>query len=539
VTFEMRAAWTVWTGVASLWLVAGCTRHNNIGTQALGGSGPPSDAGQTGDAGSPTGAAGAGGSGAVTVGGAGGGPSGGGGAPASAGGAGGSLAVSEADVGPAFFISGCPLWPVAASAPPPAEVHLGTDGVVRADQHDCAYTSSAPVALPLEPGDGGSLLFHYDVNGDGVDDLFFGESSVDAGATRHALVVLQSTLQPRAAGQGQSLSFTRAACTDTGPAYPYRVFFLRDLNRDGVPDFVVATGTTIDAWLNLDGKRRGVLHHELPNPGGAWSALLDVLVGDFDDDGTDDVVMGYDRNEGFVGNIETGALLFRGRPGRGTYETPTALAVSALGPQVVAGSRGVQSGYLATVPVAPRGVAVFGLTWSDPGIVGWLSHGSSFDLVASLFPSAEQPGFARVTQAGGASALVVGSETTIGLFDLASTVPQGFLTHPASFTHSYDRELGGGPRYRTYYLLDADGDGDDDLVELDRVGGHQLAVHPQLGSVAFGAPTRVDVGVFSIGLVESPFVPIGKMQGRLLVGDGAPDDLAASPATVRAMLCPN
>jgi VCBS repeat protein len=521
-----RGAWSSMAALAVTCLFAcGGTKREVRGGEA----GRPPDPG--GSAGGPisggNGGKGGGGSAGVTM------TSGPGGA-----GGGGSGLPPEV-VGPAFFVTGCPLHPVPPATRAPGEVHLGADGLIRADERDCAYTASDPVTLPLVPGDGGDLLFHFDVNGDAIDDLFFGHL-FSTEIPSPSLVVLESTLS------GGALSFTRVACEDTGSVVPHGAFFLRDLNRDGVPDFIAQSGRTVDAWLNLPGSPRSVLHYTFPTNTSGWGAVLDVVVGDFDGDETDDVAMGFDYNGAATSSvlgIEMGTMLFRGRPGLGTYEAPTIIAQSPIGPDYSASV--MQSGYIAGVPLASGGAGLIGLTWYATESPGWLFGAHTDEWLHAAHLPGREPAFVQYVAMGATGALVIGGTNEVAVYRLATDQLSLLKAQTTAFRHSIDRELGGGPRFRSMYLLDVEGDGVDDLIEYQRNPDPgrppQLAIHTRIAETAGAAPVVVDLADFYSDLVESPFVAVGAMKGRLIVGDGDGDNLGSTgsprPTTIRALNC--
>ena len=136
-------------------------------------------------------------------------------------------------------------------------------------------------------------------------------------------------------------------------------------------------------------------------------------------------------------------------------------------------------------------------------------------------------------------ALVVGGESEIDVYRLAGSQLSLLKAQATAFAHSFDRELGGGPRFRSTYLLDVDGDAIDDLVEYQRDPAadlpRQLAIHSHIAETAVSAPVILDVPGFWSSLAESPFAAIGAMKGRLLVSDAGGDLTGVHPATIRAL----
>jgi hypothetical protein len=390
------------------------------------------------------------------------------------------------------------------------------------------------MALPLEPDDPGQLLFQFDLNGDLVDDLIFGDFARGTRtASGQSLVLLASHLE-----DGE-LTYVRSSC-DTPWDITYRSFFVRDLDRDGTLDFVVGRINGISAMLNRGGERPEVLHYEWPaGPSAdAWASILDVAVGDFDADGRDDLAVGYDRATGAdVVAMETGVLLFRERSAQGTYGAPETLA--ALPIDLSSGLTPVgpmPAGILATVETGPDTNTLFSLYMTLEQGTGFKYEGGK--TVTFVAPSIQtnQPIFAQGAPFGGLPTLMLAGRED--LMVLEPTLPYAAVSSVHfSFRHAGDHELGGGTRVRSVFLIDIDGDGDEDLVERGRESVDdpgQLWVHNRTAESEFAGAVLVQSDHQSSQAQESPFVRAGVMPARLFVSDGSPETAALYPIACAA-----
>ncbi|HWP04851.1 MAG TPA: VCBS repeat-containing protein [Polyangiaceae bacterium] len=418
---------------------------------------------------------------------------------------------------------------------PPTEVHLGGTWL-RESERDCIWTVGEPVYLPLEADDPGELLFQLDVNGDHVDDLIFGSHAIGTStASGRSLVLVESKLE-----DGE-LSYERSSC-GTPWDISYRSFYARDLDRDGTSDFVIGRVNGISAQLNKGGERPEVLHFDWP-PGStvdAWASILDVAVGDFDADGRDDIAVGYDRATGENDStIETGVLLFRDRSAQGTYGAPETLAKVPL--NLLTSFRpnnfSMPAGLLASVPRPDGTSALFSLFMlqQPDGPTGFQYEGGQ--ALSFLAPSATfgQPIVARGVRFAGESTLAIGGPSSLAL--VRPSAPYDSVeTLSLSFAHPSDHELGGGNRIRSVFLLDIDGDGDEDVVERGSVNGYDpwpFWIQNRISEGVFGEAAMVQGMHESSKLLESPFVRAGVFPGRLFVRDGIPP----TPPQLFAIAC--
>lgn len=418
---------------------------------------------------------------------------------------------------------------------PPTDVRLGGTWL-RESERDCNWTVGEPTYLPLEADDPGELLFQFDVNGDHVDDLIFGSHAIGTStASGQSLVLVESKLEDG------DLTYERSSC-GTPWDISYRSFYARDLDRDGTPDFVIGRVNGISALLNKGGERPEVLHYDWP-PGSnvdAWASILDVAVGDFDADGRDDIAVGYDRATGENDStIETGVLLFRDRSAQGTYGAPAVLARVPL--YLLMSFRpndfSMPAGLLASIPRADGTNALFSvfMMQQTSGKTGFQYEGG--EALDFLAPSANfsEPIFARGLSFAGESTLAIGGTSSLALIRPSAPF-DALATLSMSFTHPSDHELGGGNRIRSVFLLDIDGDGDEDLVERGSINGYDpwpFWIRNRISNAIFDEPAMVQGTYESSKFLESPFVRAGVFPARLFVHDGTPP----TPPELWAIAC--
>ena len=480
------------------------------GGRGLGGAGFTSTAGAGMDAPVAAGAGGAAGFAAVSE----------GGTAGDAMTAGGGMAgATNVDTGP------CTLWPATATAAP-SEFTLG--GVtVHDDEHDCTWTLGASQALPTPVTDS-RLLFHYDVNGDGIDDLFVAPPDImrtkhwqDLGPAGITLLVSRVT--------GGELSFEPTGCHLDWPTD--RVYLLRDLDADGVPDFVVNKGNGIQVLANRPSGPLVTVDYDFPTPAVSppSAAIMGAVVGDFDGDGLNELAIGFSRNDDPQGAKELGTLIF---------DTP-ASATGDHGPRTLIASHSTGSGSDATdeqlgyVTTLRGGTSLFGLANETV----WLyeqqklttvhnpkyPYGSVFDL------SYPDPVFIAPVLLGQRELVLVGLYDTIEFYDPWQN--EHVVDFPTACTHTGQW---------SYAFLDLDGDGDGDLVEFNPTNPASPDIIIHAGSPDAGpAPESHDLVPHDYRApdAETPFLKTGHAEGRLLVTAAdwqLPDDF---PMRVTALGC--
>jgi hypothetical protein len=486
--------WVV-LGSGLLWALVACSGKTSSGQTGTAGAGDSSNQGVAGSVAS--GATGAGQGGADE-------PS----TPSEANG------PPRDDHTPIGFVPACTRPQQVAPTELGSEVQLGNE-LLRESDHDCAWKLGEPYELPLSPDDPPNLILQFDVNADGVDDLFFGDIAIgDLDGQNRTMVLLTSRLD------GKVLSFERTACDAPWPT-PNRSYFLRDLNDDGVLDFVIGRRDGISAVLNLPGSHPEVLHYDFPpssKPEYSRVALMDLATGDFDADGRLDLAVAYDRTS--IEAIYTlGTLLFRNRSASGTYGGPDSLAYA---PMSLSSNEAtwMPASAVAAVPTASGGAELYTLRMVDS--LGTLAdrYGDNVAFLVSDPPSS--PTFMGSTRYGDLDTLAIGGGKALHLYGNPGLEP--LLRVPCAFEHySPEQEFGGGFRRRGFFLVDVDGDGDDDFVEYGRVLAKvetydELWIHSRTSSTEF-APAIALQPMVPSALSESPFVRVGAF-GKRLVVDG-------------------
>jgi hypothetical protein len=364
------------------------------------------------------------------------------------------------------------------------------------------------------------------VNADGVEDLFMGEE-LRSDDTESPVTLLLSTWNDR------ELTFQPLDCELTFPASD-RSYFPRDVNRDGALDLVVGTRNGLRVLVQTESGLIPALEYQFAEADGAF-AVMDVVVGDFDADVADDLAIGFDGSPAGL-SVQTGVLLFSDVAGAGLSNEPITLRTTPLD-----GSPAIPPFELGYLTGLKGNTALFGLqSTENRRAAGWLYQAGEFTTVP-IVGDPPVATFVQTTLIGGVEQIFTGGDE-IHAFDPFETDPTGlhFLQHAAAFPHAQDHESGGGNRRRGYYLLDINGDGDDDLVELN-------------STIPEARPTfafRNGDSVSEIGVdyqllehenyrdpgSETPFLAIGAMKGRLLVSGVDPAEDARVPS-VNALLC--
>src|SRR5690606_3630747 len=142
----------------------------------------------------------------------------------------------------------------------------------------CAYSLSDPLSLPppasvAATASGREISFSYDVNLDGISDVFVrsaSNGSPGASSEEQSFELWVSELS-----QGQ-LRYRHEPCASLDSLSAGRRFFVRDINGDQVPDLVVAMRNGVQALVNTTEGWVNVLDYEwtLPEGSDGWASIL-------------------------------------------------------------------------------------------------------------------------------------------------------------------------------------------------------------------------------------------------------------------------
>jgi hypothetical protein len=357
------------------------------------------------------------------------------------------------------------------------------------------YNLSSEYSLPLMPADWNRFIGAYDVNGDGVSDIIYANP-------RYNETRLQLLLSDPSSHQ---LKLAPASCPDL-EALPVGTLFLRDLDADGVPDFVLYTDQTLHVYLNHAAGFESVLTFDWPKPNN-YASVINIAEADLNGDGRQDLAITFDRAIDETSSWETGAVSFLQRnDGQLVIGQTVRTPVSDMIPD-----SGVFSGYLATGRffAAPSFVTIlgrFGPTSLKPSL-GKLFDASERDLVAAATDSVLR--LATIPGSGYDRVATVG-RSSFTWWELGWGSPLAVLTEPLVFEGGQSHELGGGHEYPRDHFFDIDGDGDLDFVEL---GADAFAIHVNLGSDQFAPPLQFPASLSRDA--ERPFLRVGSVMAVL------------------------
>jgi hypothetical protein len=411
----------------------------------------------------------------------------------------------------------CILFPAVSNAP--TRVLVGGTPLVTSD-HDCSYSLTSSIEVPLDGGDV-RLLFHYDVNGDGVDELFVEDSSGQAPPT---LTIVASKLDADG-----TLSFEPTGCALDLPVSDS--YFVRDIDGDGAPDLVIGKPNGVLVLMNRATGPEVTIDYDFDGGSGAQASLMDAAVVDIDKDAKPDVVVGFDRSPDGLKNNETGVLVFWGAASAASPHGPGTLADTTWTTSSGMPPSSIELGYVTAFNNGHEAVGVNTTSaWDYGGRAQVVSLATPPNIVQRLVMDGREWVFI------GMQSVAAGYDPTGSQGDSLSLI---FLT---SFEHELERGFGGGRRHYSTFLFDLDGDGDDDLVETNiddpsaTLGAVKLAIHagdaaagPSANAQVLVPPERIDP------LTELPFLALGVARGRLLVSGY--DASTRSPLRVTGLAC--
>jgi hypothetical protein len=439
----------------------------------------------------------------------------------------GTASASGGSAGEPALPTSC-LYP---TAPPPinrvTDYHLAGTSLEIPLESDCVFELGAPADLPLDPAELANMLFHYDVNGDGIEDPFFEVRNGGDFGQEFRLFLSQS--------DGDAVFFEATDCGLLLDA-PVRSVFARYLNADGVPDLVVGTAFGIRIFLNLpDGLREvGSLLFDDPD---ASLALLDVAIGNWGTPELRDVFVGFDVALGGF-ELRSGFARFQARDGETEYTASTPLTTTGF---TAPGGPGIESGYITSLPRKDRS-DMFTVLLQRPGALGWLWDEEGTTIVPTPAGVSEETSLARIARVGPQVTLALGTQQDITFYALPerpSESPPRLITTALMAFPPLDRELGGGARRHSRFLVDLDADGDEDIVEIGRresTGGLELVFQKQTNATSFEpqAPIATEAGWLA---TEAPFLPVYGRGGRIFVREAWIDESGPHAARVQALAC--
>lgn len=362
----------------------------------------------------------------------------------------------------------------------------------------------------------------YEVNGDGVSDLLLLDEQASPPRFRLLLTSPPPTI----------LDLVDSDCAALREL-PGGRLLLRDLDGDGVQDFVVGTKTGVQGFLNRPEGLRRVLDYSQPNPT-ERAPLLNLGMTDLNGDDQSDLVISFDRL------ISEASLAFELRMTAfmqvdGKFVPGSSLATGYESGMMRDETGTVYTGYLAAgqFQQGEQGSALLiGQTPSSSAFRFALQ--SRFDdappvPLLSPFGQQFQQVFAVPRADAHTLALAVG-ETKFFLLDLdgpagesgpavaPSIVAEGELSYLSGPTH----ELGGGGESPRYFLYDIDRDGDLDFLERDPLGPRLMLHVFRKQSFDEGQVLDVDIS----GSAETPFMDFGP-EGAIIGHTEAGGDEAA------------
>jgi hypothetical protein len=344
----------------------------------------------------------------------------------------------------------------------------------------------------------------YEVNGDAVSDLLL----LDAEASPPRFRLLLTSPPP------DVLELVESDCAALR-SLPAGRLLLRDLDGDGVQDFVVSRERGVLAYLNHEQGLVEVLRYDWPAPT-LRAPLINLGVADLNGDERADLVMSVDRvlSEATIDfEIRVQAFLQEGA----SFVAGLAVVTSFSSGQPE--SPVAYTGYMTAGRFKPDESGTALLIGQSPlasdfrALLETRFDGSEPRRLPGLLGEHMQQVFA-LPRADAISLVLAVGETQFGLLELNGLLPsnpptfgpvlvtQGELAFLAGSSH----ELGGGSESPRHFVYDVDRDGDLDFLESDPSNA-KLALHVNHANQSFDAPQLLDINVW--GGAETPFIQLG------------------------------
>ena len=370
-----------------------------------------------------------------------------------------------------------------------------------------------PVQLTGDSQNLASLAATLDVNGDLVSDLFFVN---DAGAQSRFRLLLSGA-------PPNIFDYTETTCSALEQLPAGRRLFLRDLDDDAVPDFIVATNLGVKAFLNHPHGLEPVLDSVVAS---SPVAIINLDTADLDGDGRTDLVLSYDHDKA-ANDIwfASGIVMFQQNQDGTFAETIRSYTGYATDDQ----TGQIYTGYFAVGPFGPaKQTTVVATAIGDSEDFAELPFLVGQGIVApEVVDSINQ--LANVRDSDGSEYLGAIGFNNFYLLD-ASVTParvafQGSLAYAGNFSapHYGSQDL---PRF---FFYDFDHDGDDDFFESKdgpaRPDQPELALHINLGGQLFAEPQRFPIHLNNT--TDAPFLLVGPGSGLVTSPDAIEPKSAA------------
>jgi hypothetical protein len=372
------------------------------------------------------------------------------------------------------------------------------------------YTTSAAFPVNVPPESWGKLAATFDVNADWVSDLIY----FDRPAERFRLLL--SGPPP------DVFAWSESEC-EAVASLPAGRLFLRDLDADDVPDFIIGTRRGVVAYLNHADGLEKVLEFIMPGVTDHVE-LINLDAVDLDSDGRVDLVASYDRLQD-TSTFDTGMLSFFQRS-RG-HLTPGPQPMTTFANGSSEGRR--MFGHLAAGSFRPGAASVVFPATENGEMALFETSFSQLDEAKRILISAPPETIhqvLRLTGTGRLDYLAVVGQQSLHVMDLQSRAPNELYQVPLVYAGGPSHELGGGPASPRYYFVDIDRDGDQDFIERAFENPDELALHVNLHDESFGPPQILSVG--TAGYAEAPFIDVGPNIG--IIDERWSDSGYASPA---------